>query len=84
MMKKCNVFKTQEGYYEYVNNQFLRLHRFDEWFKTFPNVDFSVVIYNDLNEIGYCWDETQEVDRLVQLKKHDDKFFLRKYFFNKY
>ena len=82
MSKMCNVFKSQDGYYEYLehNKQFLHLERFDEWFKTFPNVDFSVVIYNDLNEIGYSWDETQEVDRLVQLKKHDYGFFLRKFF----
>ena len=73
----CNIYKTQDGYYEYSGDcrQFSRLERFDEWFKTFPNIDFSLVIYNELNEIGYCWDESQEVDRLVELKKHDDAFF---------
>ena len=78
----CNVFKSQDGYYEYSkhDNKFLRLDRFNEWFKTFPNIDFSLVIFNELNEIGYCWDETQEVDRLVQLKNYDDGFFLRKFF----
>ena len=78
----CNVYKTQEGYYEYSehDNRFVHLDRFDEWFRTFPNIDFSLVIFNELNGIGYCWDETQEVERLVQLKKHDDGFFLKKFY----
>ena len=83
MSKKiCNVYKKEDGYYEYSEQyrQFLRLFRFDAWFKTFPNIDFSLVIYNELNEIGYCWDETQEVDRLVELKKHDFNFFFKTFY----
>ena len=78
----CNVYKSQEGYYEYSvqDGTFTHLDRFQAWFETFPNIDFSLVIFNELNEIGYCWDETQEVDRLVQLKKFDGAFFLRKFY----
>ena len=79
--KVCNVYKKNDGYYECKQNgDFLHLARFDEWFETFPNIDFSLVIFNELNEIGYCWDETQEVDRLVQLKKHDYGFFLKTFY----
>ena len=80
--KTCNVFKTEDGYYEYIEEEkkFVWLERFNEWAKTFPNIDFSLVIYNELNEIGFCWDETQEIDRLVQLKKMDYSFFFRKFY----
>ena len=66
----CNVFKMDDGYYEYSEHyeQYLHLYRFDAWFETFPNVDFSLVIFNELNEIGYCWDETQEIDQWVTSK----------------
>ena len=79
-MSKCNVFKSQQGYYEYSDGQFSRLDRFDAWFRAFPNIDFSLVIYNEINEIGYCWDETQEVDKMVELKTHDYGFFFRKFY----
>ena len=80
--KMCNVFKTENGYFEHneQDGTFSHLDRFQPWFEVFPNIDFSVVIFNDLNEIGYSWDETQEVDRLVELKKLDYGFFFKKFY----
>ena len=74
---KCNVSKGVDGYYEYSERygQYLRLYRFDKWFETFPNIDFSVVIFNELNHVGYCWDETQEVDAWVEKKLSGDILF---------
>ena len=77
---KCNVFKKNDGYYEYSERygRYLRLYNFDEWFTTFPNIDFSLVIFNELNHIGFCWDETQEVERWIHMKLSGINLFGKK------